>query len=365
MRGNDLGLKGHTQFIQNKRGLEVKTVKPPQEGRGGRDGVFEIQSGTYTVVHDLVVPRRYRLRLVAGTQLALGPGRILWSRGLEVAGTTEAPVTIRALDPERPFGSVAIAGGPGVESHIEYLHLSGGCRRWFEGALYSGGLSIHDNDVVLRHSRVEANRCDDGLNIKYGKVHLSDNTFAYNAVDQVDLDVCDGVFERSLLQASESSNGDGVDVSFSKMLIRDSEFRDLGDKGVSVGEGSTAWVSNSLFVGNPIGIAAKDNSLVFVDGNTFEDSPAPTAAYLKKPIFGGATFFGIDPAAPPGGSWTDPRSQFLAAPSWLRERRSTVHADPVPQLELLRHRLEDEHPWNRLPREPGGALRGDWQPPAR
>lgn len=261
----------------------------------GTDSVA-FQSGTYRIVKDFILPKGIKLHLNAGTKLLLGEGvALVGYEGVVIRGTEQDPVIITAVDPDKPFGSVGFLGGANTYSDISYLDLSYGSEIWVEGAFFSGGLSIHYNsEVRIANSTIHHNRADDGLNIKYAqKVTIVDSVFANNFADQVDLDIVVGEVERTQFLNTEENdgNGDGLDVSGSEILIKNSSFHGFDDKGLSVGEDSTVWVQDTKFENNLNGVAVKDLSQLFLITSEFESNTTDITAYQKKDHFGGGFMY--------------------------------------------------------------------------
>jgi len=169
--------------------------------------------------------------------------------------------------------------------------LSGGSEKFINGVFFSGQLSLYHTDAEILNSKIEGSSSDDGLNVKYGKVRIENSLFANNKADQADLDFCDGTVNNSVFRSLLPNEGDGLDVSGSNILVLDSAFEGLGDKGISIGEQSWVVVYNSLVVDNGMGSAVKDLSEAFFLENTFAKNKTAIAAYEKKPLFGGASFY--------------------------------------------------------------------------
>ncbi len=87
------------------------------------------------------------------------------------------------------------------------------------------------------------------------------------------------------------SNGDGLDVSGSNVLIKESFFTGFHDKGVSVGEDSRAFFVGNRLNNNRKGMAIKDDSVVYVGGNEFRDNELDVDLYRKKKIFSGGQLY--------------------------------------------------------------------------
>jgi hypothetical protein len=163
------------------------------------------------------------------------------------------------------------------------------------GVYLSGALCIYHGDLSLSNSVIKDNHADDALNVKYGAVSIQKTLFENNFADNIDCDFCVGEVKNSAFigNVNGSTNGDGLDISGSKLLIQECEFKHLGDKGVSIGEHSEAIVYKNLFDANRNLSAIKDSSRAIFLGNTFKSSSSPILSYQKKQIFqGGHVFLG-------------------------------------------------------------------------
>ena len=239
--------------------------------------------------NDLTLPRGYSLFLSAGTQIRIGEGKSLIVNGqLTALGTKENPVTITSFG-DKPFGVVGAVGNDKKTSKLTYFSVSNGSEGYVDGKFFSGGINIYHQNCELSHVSIQKNNADDGLNLKYAQISISQSNFVDNWADQVDLDFCTGKIESCLFKASTSDfNGDGLDLSGSDLSIVDCEFIDLKDKGISIGEKSSVRIRKSQFSGNKNAITAKDLSVGTIDDCTFIKNELVFHLYRKKVIFGGA-----------------------------------------------------------------------------
>jgi hypothetical protein len=254
-----------------------------------------IHPGVYEIHEDLIIPNKLKLIIEAGTTLLLAEDKALVAyNGLKVQGTAEKPVIITSIKPDKPFGTIGILGDEKTSSDIRYLHLSNGSERWIGGVYFSGGISFHyNNSVEIFNSTISGNKADDGLNIKHSNVLITDSTFMDNSADQVDLDYCTGSAINSTFYFSniDDNNGDGLDISGSSILVKDSRFNGFRDKGLSVGEKSKTALFNNAFYNNNMGAAIKDLSHAYFIGNTFNNNEKDINVYQKKAIFGGGRIY--------------------------------------------------------------------------
>jgi hypothetical protein len=82
--------------------------------------------------------------------------------------------------------------------------------------------------------------------------------------------------------------GDAVDVSGSRVELRDVFAKDVMDKVVSAGEESNLRIINLRVENASIAIASKDLSRVEVRGGHGRNLEIGLAAYIKKPTYGPA-----------------------------------------------------------------------------
>jgi hypothetical protein len=288
-----------------------------------RDGEIVIPEGTYVIDQDVILTEGRRLVIEAGVKLLLGPDVLLMSKnGLEVRGTLDKPVTITAKDPAKPFGAVGILGNDTATADIRYLSLSHGRERLAEGVYFSGALSIYHTPRIL----------------------IEDTRFENNFADQVDLDYCDGLVVRSSFTNERGdANGDGLDLSGSKVIVFDNDFDSQNDKGLSIGEGSQIYVLFDRFTNNNLGAAVKDSSLAYFYGNSFHQNATDLSLYRKKNIWGGATahLLSLADAPPAIGYTTDSGSRVAhhvldqsAADSWKTRLENIPKGGRAADLEI-------------------------------
>lgn len=232
--------------------------------------------------------------LLPGTTLEIGPGiSLVGLASLIAEGTEDAPITVRASG-TRPFGSIVVIGDGTTACKFSNFSLSGGSEGLVNGTYSSGALVVSRCPTTMVRSEIVDNRSEDGLNIKDSAVSISASTFSGNFSDQLDLDNSVGTVRGSTFVASQSSTGDGLDMSGSKLIVEGNSFKNFQDKGVSVGEKSYTLVKSNLFDGNVSGIAVKDSSVAFIRSNVFSENGINLTTYIKKPYFAEPTVWLLD-----------------------------------------------------------------------
>ena len=256
------------------------------------DGKITLFEGDYILKENLIIPEVGEFIIDEGVRISIDANKSIISYAtVKIKGSKDKNVIIKAIDNSKPFGTFAIAGSGqnSGQSSINWLDLSGGNERWINGMHFLSQLSIHHMDLVINNSIIHGGSSDDGMNIRYSDVSIENSKFLDNFADQVDLDYVTGVVKNSEFAAKRGSdyNGDGMDISGSKIIVKNSIFRYASDKGISIGEGSKAIVYHNNITNNNIGIAVKDLSEAHLVENKFNGNSIALDVYQKKPLFGG------------------------------------------------------------------------------
>ena len=86
-----------------------------------------------------------------------------------------------------------------------------------------------------------------------------------------------------------SGSGDGIDVSGSTVSVKNTSFKNISDKALSVGEKSRMTASNIIIEKTKIAAVSKDGSfLSLTDAKIKSASKAGLMAYIKKSEYGPA-----------------------------------------------------------------------------
>jgi len=263
-----------------------------------------IKRGRYQILSDIIFPYGYNIYFEAGTDMNLAENiSILIQGSFEAIGDDNNPIIIKAMD--LPYGTFAINGNLEKNSkvYISHLIIGGGFQDLVEGVDYTGQFSIHGvHDVYISNSIIEDSSSDDGINIKNANVEITKSIFRNNFGDQIDLDYCNGVVNNNKFIFNSNAkknlelneNRDGLDISGSSLKISKNIFKNLSDKGISVGEKSIAIISNNLFEENNIAIEIKDASEVYEMHNEFDNNSKNYNLYLKKAFYNEPKLFVLE-----------------------------------------------------------------------
>jgi hypothetical protein len=244
--------------------------------------MFMISAGTWNVVGDLFLPTGWGLAVEAGTTLRFGEGVVLRISGpLRLLGSAQNNVVLEASG--QSWAGVAVIRAP-VGSLIEHASIrqTTGIERG--GWQLTGGVTFFESDVDIKNSQFDQSFAEDALNVVRSSFTLTDTSFSQTVSDAFDGDFADGVVTGG---AYVDIGGDGIDLAGSVVDVTGVEFRQIGDKALSIGEASVVSVKNVNITDVALGVVSKDRSETdLVDSVISGASVAALAAYQKKPAYG-------------------------------------------------------------------------------
>ena len=135
---------------------------------------------------------------------------------------------------------------------------------------------------------------------------IENNKFYSNAADHLDLDLSNGLVKNNKFVARRfvkdldiinipiDDNGDGIDLSGSKVIIENNVFTKFTDKAISVGEQSITLLIGNNFNGNRSAVTSKDGSKVYLFNNKYKDNLINLEMYQKKSFFDYPSIFNIN-----------------------------------------------------------------------
>ncbi|MBN1889208.1 MAG: hypothetical protein JW850_14540 [Thermoflexales bacterium] len=256
--------------------------------RGQEADWLLVAPGEWTVVGDLVLPAGYGLYMGPGTTLRFGEGAILsLDRGpLLLEGRSDAPVLLTAAEGAETWGGIAVveAGVPSALRHVT-IEKTGGLHRPGWGT--TAGVTFYKSPARLAYCYLLYNQTEDAINFVHSPFELLDSELAFTSYDALDSDFSTGLVERC---AFHDTGNDGLDISGTRLTVRDMTATDIGDKAISVGENSQADVDGLTATRVYMGVGAKDGSQLTLRNAAISQALITgLAAYTKKPEYGPAT----------------------------------------------------------------------------
>jgi hypothetical protein len=154
------------------------------------------------------------------------------------------------------------------------------------GWILLGGINFFQSAFLLDHAVLGNNQTEDAINIIHSKFSIRDSEFENTLADAIDSDFSEGEITGCYFH---DIGGDAVDVSGTTATVSDTRMERITDKGVSVGEASTATIRNVSMDMVGIGIASKDLSKAYVYHTSIANARfSALAAYIKKAVYGPA-----------------------------------------------------------------------------
>jgi hypothetical protein len=289
---------------------EALAQHPYLQPVAGQD-TLHIASGTWDVNGNLVLPAGFGLRLDPGVTLRFGRDNYLLASGpLDFQGTDDAPILLQPIADRWSGVTVLEAGAP---SAWNYVTVESAAAADQDGWTLTGGVTFYESPIRLEHCRILDSQAEDGINVIRAEFAFIRSEFGPAISDAFDADFSWGTVEECVFH---DTGGDGIDVSGSDVQVRGVRLLDIGDKGISVGEGSQLTAQDVYLENVTLGMASKDLSqATLTDATIIGARVAGLAAYIKKPQYGPATltashvtFVDIPPeqyALVQTGSWID------------------------------------------------------------
>ncbi|MCI5058634.1 MAG: hypothetical protein MRY83_21160, partial [Flavobacteriales bacterium] len=206
---------------------------------------------------------------------------------------SEGPVIINGTEQNKVhFNSngfnygLTVFGNQNDTSYIQNAAFDNLSALDYNGWTLTGACTFYECHVKLRNVTFSNTKSEDALNIIRSSFDIKSCTFQNVSSDAFDADFCLG----SILNSSFKQIGnDGIDFSGSQIEADNVSFEIIADKAVSIGENSTASISNLKIESANVGVASKDYSETTIHSANISNCKYGFAAYQKKPEFGPAS----------------------------------------------------------------------------
>jgi hypothetical protein len=292
-----------------------------------RDTTLTAVLGPWYAVEDVVVREGVVLNVQPGVDILMTDRVSLYVYGgLSIAGTAEARVTItsdashtarRPLYNRQPAWGVIAAIDATHPVYISHADISGSRYGHDRGKHFASITSLNSH-IHITHTRI-----DDNIQPFYsegGSVYIGYSAFrSQNTCDLINVKYCDqavveycdlhgnrapdtdaidydgvigGVIRHNHIYGFHADNSDGIDLGEGALdiLIEYNYIHDCYDKGISIGQGSTAVIRHNVIFDCDMGVALKDHgSHALIDRNTLYMNNYAVACYEKNTSRGGAT----------------------------------------------------------------------------
>jgi hypothetical protein len=264
----------------------------------------------YIAAGDVVVKPGAKLTVEPGVEIQFPEKANLYVNGsLQMNGTAASPILVKNRTGSEVWGGIFLKNtdATSVFSFVKLENATAGTHRlYFPAAIsaYNADLdlehldltAVKDNpvfarlsDVEMTDSKLKSAVTGDCINVKQGFARVENCEFEGGTqpdMDAIDYDgVVGGIMRNNVIHDFRGDNCDGLDIGeqCKDLLIENNFIYHCFDKGISVGQQSSATIQNNVIAYTNIGIALKDQSLADVEHCTFFGNNQGVSAYEKNP----------------------------------------------------------------------------------
>ena len=242
-----------------------------------------LKKGNYQLSERILISDNKTVVIEAGVELDLiNKAAIISYAPVFFLGSPASPITINSSD--KSSNGIAVLQAR-EKSRVDYTIFKNLNTFSYKGWALSGAVNFYESDVHIEHSTFESNLCEDALNIIKSDFYVNNCLFKDIFADAFDSDFCTGKLSNTTFNIV---GNDAIDFSTSQITIDSCTIQNISDKGISGGEGSTLWVSNTTIDQCNIAAASKDLSEVFLTNVSISNSKYGLVALKKKPEYGAA-----------------------------------------------------------------------------
>ncbi len=250
--------------------------------------------GVVPIATTRIFGERDTVEIAPGTTLALGSGASLVFRGRVTArGTPGRPIRLTRLDPERPFGGIALQGPRTSGSRLSEVHVDGGSRVR-EGKIdYTAVVNVHDTSNVTLEDWTITGDVDSADVIHANTVRglsLDEISVRDAPVDAVDLEFVTGSI-RNLFIAG--AGDDCLDLMGTTLQLQDALIIGCVHNGISAGEESEVTANRIVIARAKTGVLSKNASEVRLLRSLLYQDQRGLRARRKQIRYGGPSRIGL------------------------------------------------------------------------
>jgi len=244
-----------------------------------------IRRGDFSITEDLIIPKDKELIIAAGARIDLLNGAKIISNSRIIAeGTPNDPIKIYSSD---NLGQCLLVIDEERKSVLKYVYFNNLSNCSDSRMELTGSINFYKTKVLMDNIYFIDNiKGDDYLNIINSKFDFNNLFFENVNADALDIDYSKGKIENINIAGSKN---DALDLSNSSVEIKNFEAKNIGDKGISVGENSYLFGKNIVIDKSFLGLASKDQSEVEIENLVITNSNIGLASYIKKHEYNSST----------------------------------------------------------------------------
>jgi parallel beta-helix repeat protein len=263
----------------------------------------------YIATGNVLVKTGVKLSIEPGVEIKFPAACNLIINGhLDAQGSEKEPIIFSGLNDKTIWGGLFFQNSDSTNflNFAQFTNASAGLDRTYQPAAiscYHADLSmdhlqltnVMDNpifsrfsNIVLRNSNIKSKVTGDCINVKQGFAIVENCEFEGSIeqdMDAIDYDgVKNGIVKNNIIHDFRGDNNDGLDIGekCENLEIENNYIYHCFDKGISVGQQSTASLFDNTIVYTTIGIALKDQSKATIDHCTFFGNQQGVSAYEKN-----------------------------------------------------------------------------------
>ena len=261
--------------------IEQALARHPFLKRGEKPDELWLQPGEWTVQGDLILPAGIRLQAGRGVTLRFEADALFIARGpLVFVGAANEPIV---LEPQ-----ASVWGG--------MLMLETGATSTWEQVLVKhtqGGVTFYQSPFVLSHSQITGSQAEDAIKVIQSSFEVRHSQVSGAMAGALDrgADAFDGESVEGVIESSQFVNvsGDAIDLSDAYVQIQDVSLENIGDKGLSIGQGSEVEATDIQAINLDVAAASLDQSQLRLNRISIENaSEVGLTAYQKRLHWGPA-----------------------------------------------------------------------------
>ena len=253
--------------------------------------LFEIKNNEIIVnsgkiiIEEPIVIRNKDFLIKKGVELVFKKKAYIYiSKGnLRIMGTKNYPVTLKSF--EDNWGGIYVANSK--RSFINYANIFNTDYFNHKNIMLTGGVNFYNSNIDIFNSNLISSKAEDSINFVNSNFNFNSTSISNTFSDGIDSDFSSGKIVQSEF---EKIMGDGIDLSGSNILIKNTSLSLIGDKAISIGEKSNVKVQNLNISNSRYGIANKDESKL--QGNSIKilnSTDYDILAFTKKPYYSYST----------------------------------------------------------------------------
>ena len=245
-----------------------------------KDNKIIVNSGKIIIEEPIVIKNKDFV-IKEGVELIFKKNAYIYiaEGNLSTLGTKNNPITLRSFGDN--WRGIYVANSK--KSIMNYTNIFDTDYFNHNNIMLTGGVNFYNSNIDILNSNLVSSKAEDSINFVNSNFNFYSTLISNTSSDGIDSDFSSGEIVKSEFK---KIMGDGIDLSGSNILIKDTSLSLIGDKAISIGEKSNVKVQNLNISNSKYGIANKDESKL--KGNNIKilnSTDFDILAFTKKPYY--------------------------------------------------------------------------------